>query len=70
MQNMEETPKAKALRLRLQRQGLPAPKLDYHDLDDVEFYTELADAFDEFRGALRRGQPTRSQISTIDHLPK
>jgi len=44
-----DAPEAKALRRRLRNQGVNLRQVNWHDLDDVEFYTELADAIDRWR---------------------
>jgi len=44
-----DDPKLKELFMKLRREGIPPQRVNFHDLDDVEFYTELVDAIDEFK---------------------
>ena len=44
-----DDPETKALIQRLRTQGIRVEQVNFHDLDDVEFYTELADAIDDFK---------------------
>jgi hypothetical protein len=46
---------ARELQERLREQGLYVQQLDLHALDDVEFYTRLADALEEFNDLLDKG---------------
>lgn len=44
-----DDPEAKALAQKLRQQGIDPRQVNYHNLDDVEFYTELADAVAFFK---------------------
>jgi len=44
----KDNPEVKQLQRRLRDQGLSLRQIDLHALDDVEFYTRLADAIDAF----------------------
>jgi hypothetical protein len=39
----------KELFQKLKQEGIPPQRVNFHDLDDVEFYTELVGAIDEFK---------------------
>lgn len=54
MQQLKENLKADNVPTHIQRAILRNPRIDLHALDDVEFYTRLADAIYRFEGAVRR----------------
>lgn len=39
---------------RLKEEGILPRQINFHDLDDIEFYTELVDAIDDFKGKWSR----------------
>lgn len=45
----KDDPEAVKLRRHLQDQGIDTRLINFHDLDDIEFYTVLADSIDEFK---------------------
>jgi hypothetical protein len=49
-----DDPDTKSLYQRLKQQGVDPRRINFHDLDDVEFYTELADAIDIFKTRWQR----------------
>jgi len=46
-----EDARVKELYRRLKQEGISPQRVNFHDLDDVEFYTELVDAIDEFQAS-------------------
>jgi hypothetical protein len=44
-----DDPRVKELYRKLKEEGIRPQQVNFHDLDDVEFYTELVDAIDEFK---------------------
>jgi hypothetical protein len=62
-----EDAKTKELLQKLKSEGIPPQRVNFHDLDDVEFYTELVDAIDEFR-SLWNHVPPRSSLNTAVKL--
>jgi hypothetical protein len=49
--------KVRDLFRRLRQQGINPRRLDWHSLDDVEFYTKLADAIEQFENVQRHIEP-------------
>jgi len=49
----KDEPNVRAIFRRLQQQGIDPRRLDWHSLDDVEFYTKLADDVEWFRDFLK-----------------
>jgi len=47
-----DDPKTKALLKKLRSEGVNTKLIDFHDLDDIEFYTELLDAIERFNDRL------------------
>jgi hypothetical protein len=47
-----EEPDTKKLYQKLKEEGISPERVNFHDLDDIEFYTELVDAIDEFKKLL------------------
>lgn len=49
--------KTRELFRRLKEEGIPPQRVNFHDLDDIEFYTELVDAIDAFKSLLDHAPP-------------
>lgn len=64
----QESPEAKALQQKLRTQGIDPRGVDFHALDDIEFYTRLSDSIDRFKAAVQFGKPTRGQLNTVIKL--
>jgi len=52
----KDDPEVIKLRQRLKDQGLSVRQLDFHALDDIEFYTRLADSIDSFEWHWKQAQ--------------
>lgn len=49
-----QSPEAKQVYQKLKSQGIDPRGVDFHSLDDIEFYTKLADAVSKFKRAVQR----------------
>lgn len=63
-----DDPEARALAQKLRQQGIDPRQVNYHNLDDVEFYTELADAVSFFNRLVKmtpKGGNMRAAIKSF-----